>query len=270
MKKILFITLWIFSITAFANDSIMVEMPDENSQFITEEVIEEITKAEADSAYIRNEFASAIQMYETLLKENGESAEVYYNLGNSYYKADQIAKAILNYERALLLKPGDNDIRFNLEMAYAKTVDKVNITEQIFFVSWYKAIVNMMSADAWAKFAICVFILFLISLVFYIFGKQLILKKIGFGLGILFLILTILSNVFAFHQKDLLVNRTQAIIISPSVTVKSTPNERGIDLFILHEGHKVKIKDNSMREWKEIQLEDGNVGWVPTSILEVI
>jgi len=78
------------------------------------------------------------------------------------------------------------------------------------------------------------------------------------------------SNLFASHQKDLLINRTSAIIMAPSVTVKSTPNESGTDLFIIHEGRKVSIKDNSMKEWKEIILEDGNVGWIKTADLEVI
>lgn len=96
------------------------------------------------------------------------------------------------------------------------------------------------------------------------------MEKTGFITGIIFLVFVIVSNVFASQQKDELMNRNQAIILSPSVTVRSTPSESGTSLFILHEGHKVEIKDNSMREWKEIRLEDGKVGWVPTSTIEVI
>lgn len=228
-----------------------------------------VTKAEADSAYIRNDYASAIQLYEELLKQ-GEAAEIYYNLGNSYYKADNIAKAILNYERALLLNPGDGDIRFNLEMAQAKTVDKVKPMSELFFVSWFNDVKNSMGANEWAKYAIVSFILFILTVALFIFGKQTILKKVSFAFSILFLIIVIFTNIFASKQKDSLENRTEAIVIAPSVTVKSTPNESGTDLFILHEGHKVSIKDNSMNAWKEIKLEDGNVGWVPTSVIEVI
>lgn len=112
-----------------------------------------MTKAEGDSAYIRNDYASAIQIYENLLKK-GEAAEVYYNLGNSYYKADDIAKAILNYERALLLEPGNADIRANLEIARSKTIDKVIPVPEVFFVSWTKSLINCLSVDAWAKLGI--------------------------------------------------------------------------------------------------------------------
>ena len=204
-----------------------------------------VTKAEGDSAYMRNDYASAIQIYESLLKK-GEAAEIYYNLGNSYYKADDIAKAILNYERALLLQPGNADIRANLEIARSKTIDKVVSVPDIFFVAWVKSLINCLSVDAWAKLGIVFFILLLISFSLFFLSKQIVWKKSGF------------------------MNRNKAIILSPSVTVRSTPSESGTSLFILHEGHKIEVKDNSMREWKEIRLEDGKVGWVPTSAIEVI
>ena len=228
-----------------------------------------VTKAEGDSAYMRNDYASAIQIYESLLKK-GEAAEIYYNLGNSYYKADDIAKAILNYERALLLQPGNADIRANLEIARYKTIDKVVSVPDIFFVAWVKSLINCLSVDAWAKLGIVFFILLLISFSLFFLFKQIVWKKSGFIAGIVFLFLVVLSNIFASEQKSELVNRNKAIILSPSVTVRSTPSESGTSLFILHEGHKIEVKDNSMREWKEIRLEDGKVGWVPTSAIEVI
>ena len=228
-----------------------------------------VTKAEGDSAYMRNDYASAIQIYESLLKK-GEAAEIYYNLGNSYYKADDIAKAILNYERALLLQPGNADIRANLEIARSKTIDKVVSVPDIFFVAWVKSLINCLSVDAWAKLGIVFFILLLISFSLFFLFKQIVWKKSGFIAGIVFLLLVVLSNIFASEQKSELVNRNKAIILSPSVTVRSTPSESGTSLFILHEGHKIEVKDNSMREWKEIRLEDGKVGWVPTSAIEVI
>lgn len=228
-----------------------------------------VTKAEGDSAYIRNDYASAIQIYENLLKK-GESAEVYYNLGNSYYKADDIARAILNYERALLLQPGNADIRANLEIARSKTVDKIAPVPDIFFVAWIKSLINCLSVDAWARLGVIFFMLLLVSLYLFFFSKQIVWKKTGFIVGVILLVFVILSNVFASQQKNELMNRNEAIILSPSVTVRSTPSESGTSLFILHEGHKVEIKDNSMREWKEIRLKDGKVGWVPTAAIEVI
>ena len=225
--------------------------------------LEDATKAEGDSAYIKDDYTTAIQIY-------GESADVYYNLGNSYYKIGEIAKAVLNYERALLMKPGNSDIRANLEVARAKTIDKVEPVPEVFFVSWTKALINSMSVDAWATWGIVSFILFIITLYFFIFSKQIMLKKVGFIAGIVFLIVMICSNLFASEQKERLVNRNEAIVMNPSVTVRSTPSESGTSLFILHEGRKVSIKDNSMKEWKEIRLEDGKVGWVPASAIEVI
>lgn len=240
-----------------------------HTEFSTEKSGKNITKSGGDSAYIKNDYKSAIQIYEALL-EKGEAAEVYYNLGNCYYKTNDIAKSILNYERALLLDPGNTDIRVNLEMARAKTVDKITPIPDIFFVAWIKSLINCLSVDAWAKCGILFFMLFLVAVALFFFSKQASLKKGGFIGGIVFLILVVLSNVFASQQKAVLVNRNAAIVLVPSVTVRSTPSESGTSLFILHEGSKVELKDNSMREWKEIRLEDGKVGWVPTSSIEVI
>lgn len=231
--------------------------------------LEDVTKAEGDSAYMKDDYVSAIQIYEALLSK-GEAADVYYNLGNSYYKAGDIARAILNYERALLLQPGNNDIRANLEIARSKTIDKVESAPEIFFVSWINSLVNSMSVDVWAIWGIVCFILLIISLYFFIFSKQIVLKKTGFICGIIFLLMVVLTNVFAGQQKDELLNRNSAIVINPSVTVHSTPSDSGTSLFILHEGHKVDVKDNSMKDWKEIRLEDGKVGWIPASAIEII
>ena len=252
--------------SASAKDSVSI---GSHTEFSAAKSADNVTKAQGDSAYMRNDYASAIQIYESLLKK-GEAAEIYYNLGNSYYKADDIAKAILNYERALLLQPGNADIRANLEIARSKTIDKVVSVPDIFFVAWVKSLINCLSVDAWAKLGIVFFILLLISFSLFFLFKQIVWKKSGFIAGIVFLFLVVLSNIFASEQKSELVNRNKAIILSPSVTVRSTPSESGTSLFILHEGHKIEVKDNSMREWKEIRLEDGKVGWVPTSAIEVI
>lgn len=253
---------------AVAKDSVSI---GSHTEFAATKLSDDnVTKAQGDSAYMRNDYASAIQIYESLLTK-GEAAEIYYNLGNSYYKTDDIAKAILNYERALLLQPGKNaDVRANLEIARSKTIDKVVSVPDIFFVTWTKSLINCLSVDAWAKLGVAFFILLLVSFSLFFFSKQIVWKKSGFIAGIVFLIFVVLSNVFASEQKTELMNRNNAIILSPSVTVRSTPSESGTSLFVLHEGHKIEIKDNSMREWKEIRLEDGKVGWVPASAIEVI
>lgn len=265
MRKIYFSILFIFvSVCSYAQtDSTQVSEITHAPEVV-------VTKAQADSAYINNDFASAVYLYENILANQGESADIYYNLGNSYYKMDNIAKAIVNYEKALVLNPADGDIRFNLELAQSKTVDKVTPMSEIFLVTWMKNLTDLTSEKGWAKMGITTFILMLSMLALYFFSKKIALKKIGFISAVCLLFICVIANIFASSQKNKAESHGEAIIMAPSVTVKSTPNDGGTDLFILHEGHKVTIKDNTMREWKEIQLEDGNVGWVPTSVIEII
>lgn len=228
-----------------------------------------ITKANADSAYARQQYQQAIKDYEELLHD-GVSAELYYNLGNAYYRTDNITRAVLNYERALLLSPGDGDIRFNLQMARSKTIDKITPESEMFFVTWYHALVNIMSVDGWARTALVSFALAIVLALAYLFSARIWVRKVGFFGGLAFIAVFILANLFAYQQRQELVNRTGAIIISSAVHVKSTPSKSGTDLFILHEGTKVEITDGTMRGWKEIRVADGKEGWIETSKIEII
>ena len=228
-----------------------------------------VTKSEADSAYVRGQYQQAIADYEALLKQGG-SAELYYNLGNAYYRTENVTKAVLNYERALLLSPGDRDIRFNLQIARSKTIDKIVPESEMFFITWYHALVNLMSVDAWARVALISLALVIVLLLVYLFASRIWLRKVGFFCGLVLLVLFVLSNIFAWQQKQNLLFRKGAIIMEPSVTVKSTPAKNGTDLFILHEGTKVSITDSSMRGWLEIRIADGKEGWVERNKLEEI
>jgi len=227
------------------------------------------TKADADSAYVNGNYQQAIAQYEALLK-NGASAELYYNLGNAYYRTENITRAVLNYERALLLSPGDRDIRFNLQLARSKTIDKIVPESEMFFITWYHALVNLMSVDGWARMAIISLALVIILFLLYLFSEPIWLRKIGFFGGFLLLLFFVLSNLFAYQQKQNLLYRKGAIVIAPSVTVKSTPAQNGTDLFILHEGTKVTIIDGAMSDWKEIRLADGKEGWIERKRIEMI
>lgn len=228
-----------------------------------------ITKENADSAYVRQQYQQAIKDYEELL-HNGVSADLYYNLGNAYYRTDNITRAVLNYERALLLSPGDKDIRFNLQMARNKTIDKIIPESEMFFVTWYRSLVNIMSVDGWARTALVSLALAIVLSLVYLFSERILLRKIGFFGGLSLIVLFVFSNVFAYQQKRKLVDRTGAIIISTAVPVKSTPAKSGTDLFILHEGTKVEITDGSLHDWKEIRVADGKEGWIETSQMEII
>ena len=228
-----------------------------------------VSKVEADSAYVHGNFQQAIKDYESLLKQ-GASAELYYNLGNAYYRTENITRAVLNYERALLLSPGDADIRFNLQIARSKTIDKIVPESEMFFVTWYRSLVNIMSVDGWGRMALVSLALVIVLFLVYLFSARVWMQKLGFFGGGALLLVFVLSNIFAWQQSQNLLHRKGAIIIAPSVAVKSTPAQNGTDLFILHEGTKVVITDGSMKDWLEIRLADGKKGWLESKKIELI
>lgn len=228
-----------------------------------------ITKANADSAYARENYTQAIKDYEELL-EGGEGAALYYNLGNSYYRTGNVTHAIINYERARLLSPADNDIRFNLQFARTKTIDKITPETEMFFVSWYHAVVNMASVDGWGYMALWSLAAAIVLALLYLFASRVWLRKVGFFGGFAMLVLFVLANLFAFQQRHFLENRNGAIVVSPSVAVRSTPSKGGTELFILHEGTRIDITDGSMKDWKKVKLADGREGWMETLSMEVI
>ena len=228
-----------------------------------------VTKNNADTEYQKGNYQQAIRDYEEILK-NGESAEIYFNLGNAYYRTDNITKAVLNYERARMLSPGDDDINFNLQFARSKTIDKITPQSEMFFVTWYKSLVNFTSVDNWAKTGILCIVMALLLVLLYLFGPQLMLRKIGFFGGLAFFVIFLLSNLFAFQQKQALDNRTGAIIISPSVNIKKTPAKNSADQFVLHEGTRVDIIDKGMTDWRCIRVGDGREGWIETKAIEEI
>ncbi len=228
------------------------------------------SSALADSAYTHEHYAEAAVIYRQLVDSMGESAQLYFNLGNCYFRQDSLARAILYYERARLLDPSDDDIRFNLEMARAKTVDKVVPASEMFFVSLYRQLVLSMSIQGWAVLAVAMFMLALLALAVYFFAPLLWAKKTGFTVAILAFLVCIFANVAAVRQRHQIEHRTGAVIMAPSAVVKSTPSASGTDLFILHEGTHVEIVDDSMKEWVEVHMTDGKQGWLPRRELEVI
>lgn len=237
--------------------------------FIVDAFAQSAEIKQAEEAYTKEDYRGAIEIYEKVLKTHGESAAIYYNLGNAYYKSNQIAQAILNYERALLINPNDADARFNLQMARQKTIDKIEPAGDFFLAKWINSIQNSLGTNAWGTVGIVCFILLICCCVLFFFSKWIYLKKIGFYAGGLLIIVIILANVFGQHQKDKLYHRNSAIVLTPTVTVKSSPDNSGTDLFILHEGTKVNI-NSKLGEWSEIKMEDGSVGWLPNKDFQII
>lgn len=224
---------------------------------------------QANEAYGKGDFETALGFYEETLKANGESAALYYNIGNCYYKLNKVAPSILNYEKALLLEPGNGDIRFNLEVARLKAVDKIEPIQEFFLTDWFHSIQNLMSTDSWSYFSIICFLLLIAGLFLFFFSRKIILKKLGFYSGLVLLVFIIFGNIFAHSQKKKLNERNTAIIFAPTTTIKSSPDNSGTDLFILHEGTKVEIKSR-LGVWNEIETADGNVGWIQSEEIEII
>lgn len=223
-----------------------------------------ITKQNADDEYAKGNYQQAIKDYQEILKA-GVSSEIYYNLGNAYYRTDNITQALLAYERALQLSPGDNDIRFNLQYARSKTIDKITPETEMFFVTWYNSLVNFTSVDRWAKTAIVSIVMALLLILVFLFAPQMWARKSGFYGSAVFLLLFAFANLFAFQQKHELETKQGAIVIAPTVNVKKTPAASGTDVFVIHEGTRVDITDRGMKQWRGIKLADGREGWLKTS-----
>ncbi len=237
-------------------------------------ILNSIAKADerfssANEKYQSGEYYEAISIYESILEAGVESYKLYYNLGNSYYRSNNLPSAILNYERALLLAPEDNDVRYNLELAYSQITDKIQPVGEFFISKWFKSIRNVGNSTTWALVSLICFSLFLAGLLFYFFSQKTAIRKLAFTLSMWALVSSVITFTYSNTQKQHLENRIQAIVFTPSVTVKSAPQGGGTDLFVIHEGLKVKILQ-TIGSWHEIMLEDGNVGWMKSSDLVVI
>lgn len=224
---------------------------------------------EAAQAYQEGNYVRSIELYEQILSGDQESAVLYYNLGNAYYKTGEMAKAILNYERALLLRPGDKDVKYNLDLAQRSTVDDIKVLPELFLVRWYNAFVSAFSADQWAYISVALFIVFLVMAVLFFHATSVSMKKLGFSLGILFLLFSGITVLFANKQYHRQVDRDYAIVMTPSVVVRGAPDDSGTELFVVHEGLKVRVIE-TLGEWYNVRLADGNEGWIGQSDLEKI
>ena len=214
-------------------------------------------------------FDQALDLWIDIYKTGYRSAELEYNIGNAYFKINNIPGAILFYERAHLHKPGDEDITYNLQIARTLVVDRFEEIPELFFISWYNLLSLSLTTNTWAWISISAFVLCLLFLSVYFYTTKYKLKVLGFWLALLLLITSLLSLALTFRNKTLVYDSQKAVIFSPVVNGKSSPDDSGTDLFVLHEGTKVTVEDE-VGEWLEIRLSDGNKGWVPANSLEII
>ena len=229
----------------------------------------ESLKDSADTNYQKGIYTQAIKEYQELLKV-GESATLHYNLANAYYKTNNLALAVLNYERALRLSPNDKGIRANLQFVNSKLVDNFVPESQAPLVSFYYSVINAVTTTGWAILSLVALCLFVATFLIYRYVSSLKFQKISFTIAMFSVVLFILSNLFAYQQQRKLSEHNEAIVMSSKTEVFKTPNNSAKTEIILHEGTKVKIVDSDIKNWFEVSLPDGRSGWVKASLLERI
>lgn len=224
---------------------------------------------QANKLYADGRYEDAIGQYEAVLANDELHTDIYYNLGNAYYKIDNIPAAILNYEKALKLKPDNEDAIFNLAMANKKTVDKIERLPELFIGSTWKNLVTSRTVNGWATYCVGLIFLALIFFVGYLLLQQAFIKKINFYAGIFFFLASLFSWLMASQHQGIIDESSEAIIFASTITVQSEPNENAEKLFTLHEGTKVNLVEES-NDWSKIKLPNGNVGWVQSESLKAI
>lgn len=225
--------------------------------------------AQAAKAYNTKHYQEAIAQYEKVIAGGYESYALYYNLGNAYFRNNEIAEAALYYEKALKLAPDNEDIKHNIEVVNSKLIDKVEMVPELFYKRWWKEIVNLMDIDTLAFVNIILLTLALVLIAIYIAVSNITLRKVSFWSGIALLLLFSVGVLAASQRNHYLVNQHEAIVFTQTVNIKSSPDENSKDIFVLHEGTKVKLLD-VLADWQEIRIANGSVGWIKASDIKKI
>lgn len=223
----------------------------------------------ANNYYQDGAYELALETYEQIRQAGFESPGLYYNMGNAAYRSNNIGYAVLYYEKALKLDPANEDARHNLEFVSRYRIDAFEEVPELFLNTWFRVMVQSLSERTWSTLALLFFTLLLGSLIIYLFSHRLILKKAGFFMaliGLFFFIVTLLSATSSHNN---IVNPESGIIVSPSVIVRSSPSDTGTELFVLHEGTKVRVNEE-IAGWQNIRIIDGREGWIESSDFESI
>ena len=230
--------------------------------------VEELFR-QGNLAYQQKEYQEALQYYQQILSQGYESADLYYNIGNCYYRLNKIGQAILYYEKARRLKPNDPDIRYNLKLANLRILDKVEEPPRFFLFVWWDAFKYFFSVHQLTRVIPTLVVLLVMLLIGWLFIRKDRLRRTALYLAVLTgMLLLLLGYVYSVRIGELKIHN-EAVVLAPSVTVLSAPNEDSADVFVLHEGVKVKIEE-VRDKWAEISLPDGKVGWVKQEVLGII
>jgi tetratricopeptide (TPR) repeat protein len=217
--------------------------------------------AKGNAYYAKAQYKDALTIYRQILGEGYQSAALYFNMGNASYKSDDIPAALLYFEKAHKLAPGDEDINYNIRFANLKTVDKIDEAPEFFLANWWKTFILSFSVDTLTVLSIILVMLASVVLIIYFFANSVSIKKSSFYASIVLFLLGVLTIFMAGMQINYFDNHRQAIIFASSVTIKSGPVEKSGSLFVLHDGTKVNILENN-NGWMKIRLGNGNEGWI--------
>lgn len=220
--------------------------------------------ARANFYYNESKYDTALMVYERILEDGYVSAPLLYNIGNTYFKMRNYPMAILYYEKSLKLDPDNEEIKQNLTIANALITDKIEPLPEFFMTKWWRSIGNKFTANGWAIITIVLFAALLLALFIYLTTRTAGMKKAMFFTSLFIVLLFVCSIVFSVQRYNHLNERSEAIVMTPTITVKSSPSSSGVDLFVLHEGAKVEILDKA-DNWDKIRIADGSVGWMPSS-----
>lgn len=256
MKKLLLIAATIISLSSVAQATSTVH-------------IKELYAQDGDSCYRVGDYQGAIDAYETVLASGFTSAELYYNLGGAYYRTDDIPHAILNYERALRLRPSMKDARENLALAQSKTIDHIDNLPRLFIARWIDALRTGITPASWRVIWLILLALTTAAVLTVIVGRGTTLRRwalgIAVGVGIIFLAASALLISSSHWQSS----HSEAIVMQQSVSVKASPENRSTDKMILHAGTRVHINE-SLAGWDKITIADGTSGWCQSNAIERI
>ncbi len=217
-------------------------------------------------AYAEGNFPAALEHFRALDDKGYHSFELYYNIGNTYFKLNNIPSAILYYERAKRLNPHDEDLLFNLELANSKIADEVEALNQGQF---WENFLRQLAVDSWAILSIAFFFLFLLTLFLFIYLRQAASKRLFMGMSAICLFLSFIMFFMAWQSRKELYDRNYGIVFDPSITVTSAPGDAGNKLFVIHEGLKVELLQHT-GPYSKIKLPNGHIGWIPAESIERI
>ncbi|MEJ2584649.1 MAG: tetratricopeptide repeat protein [Robiginitalea sp.] len=224
---------------------------------------------QATEAYNQGRYDEAISNYQKILESGKHSAAVYFNLGNSYYKKNEIAPSIYYYEKALLLKPEDPEIQNNLRFARNMTLDAISPLPQTDLQRYYERLVFALSMDGWAYAGIFFVLFFVGTYLFFLGSNTPNRKRIGLITSLGSLILAVVCTALSYLQYRAYQKDQPAIIFASEIPVRSEPNERSTSAFLLHEGTRVQVLD-SLDRWRKIELADGQNGWLPAESMRLL